>query len=179
MSHRRSMLVVAALLAITLGLAQPGLAFGYRDTGFDPRDRTGDPDIRSTTRKVRAGPEGRAWLVVDIRVYESFSSYWSATAKLDSRKGRFADYRLSFGDPVTDPPWCRLRAVGSKETERGQVLIEPQVTGSKLAGCRVPLRWVRPTKEIRWKVISPHGFEDYQSDIVEYAPDGRGWYPKP
>jgi hypothetical protein len=42
-----------------------------------------------------------------------------------------------------------------------------------MARCRVPAGTVRPTKRIRWKLISITGYEDGET---EYAPNNRGWY---
>ena len=50
------------------------------------------------------------------------------------------------------------------------------LSGSR-ATCRVPLRWVHPTKRIRWRLISPEGLEaGTEPGVDEYAPNDRGWY---
>lgn len=151
--------------------------FGYVDKGLDPDDRPidrtsccqQDPDIRSSTRRVWEGKAGRRWLSVSFRAYEPLSGYWSVTVGLDSRGGRFVDHWMHFGDDGLGQTSCFLgsgKRLGTYHAPR---------FGDR-ASCRVPLRWVAPSKHIRWKLFSPKGFEGTGVRIDEYAPD-RGWYP--
>jgi hypothetical protein len=150
--------------------------FGYVDTGLDPDDRPidrtsccqQDPDIRSSTRRVWEGKAGMHWLSVNFRAFEPLSGYWSVTVGLDSRGGRFVDHRMHFGDDGLGQTSCFL---GSGK--RLGIYHAPRF-GDR-ASCRVPLRWVAPSKRIRWKLFSPKGFEGTGVRIDEYAPD-RGWY---
>lgn len=151
--------------------------FGYVDKGLDPDDRPidrtsccqQDPDIRSSTRRVWEDKAGRRWLSVNFRAYEVLSGYWSVIARLDSRGGKFAEYRMTIYDDGVGQAGCYL---GSRN-RFGTYRVRLQADGAR---CRVPLRWVAPSKHIRWKLFSPKGFEGTSVRIDEYAPD-RGWYP--
>ena len=153
------------LLAATLviALASPASAFGYRATGFDPNDRGGNrPDISSTSRKVWAASNGHSYLTVTIRTYEDLPSWFDALVVLDSRGGPLRDLRMHIWDNGDDGHGCDVEGKEGAFRERG-----------RWASCRVPLRYVHPTKRIRWKVLSVAGFDVANPD---YAPNDRGWY---
>lgn len=157
--------------------ATSGSAFGYLDKGLDPDDRPidrtsccqQDPDIRSSTRRIWEDGAGTRWLSVDFRAFEVLSGYWSVIARLDSRGGRFADYRMTIYDDGVGQAGCYL----GSHNRFGTYRVPLQADGAR---CRVPLRWVAPSKHIRWKLFSPKGLEGTGVRIREYAPD-RGWYP--
>jgi hypothetical protein len=153
------------LLAATLviALVSPASAFGYRATGFDPNDRGGSrPDISSTSRKVWAGSNGHSYLTVTIRTYEALPSWFDARVGLDSRGGLLRDLRMHIWNNGADGHGCDVEARKGAFREHG-----------RWASCRVPLRYVHPTKRIRWKVLSLAGFDVGNPD---YAPNDRGWY---
>jgi hypothetical protein len=39
----------------------------------------------------------------------------------------------------------------------------------------MPLRWVDPTKRIRWRIFAPRLY--FEDDVPDRAPDA-GWYPR-
>ena len=153
----------------------------YVDVGFDPDDRPvdqgsccqQDPDIRSTRRKVWVDTHDRRWLSVAFRSYEPLLAYWTVIVRLDTRAGPRVDARMAIFDPGTSPPgcWVRFRSMGPRR-EGGY---HAPVFGDR-ATCRVPLRWVHPDKQIRWKLFSPAGLEGTEAGVDEYAPNDRGWY---
>src|SRR4051812_41165771 len=100
-------LAVLLAISIVLGLANAAYAFGYRDTGLDPNDRGSKrPDIRSTTRKVWAAPNGHRYLTVTLRTYEDLPSWWTAAIALDSRRGSLRDFRMETWNNGADGHGC-------------------------------------------------------------------------
>lgn len=170
MPRRAMMLVVSVVVVLTVLLPETASAFGYKDTGFDEREgKLVNLDIRSTTRKVWASPDGRGWLTIQIRSYEPLGHDWFAEARIDSRDGPLTDYRLRlywhFG-----LEFCGVRHGSSAHWTQGSLIWG----GSEdtWAICRVPLHLVRPNKPIRWKVFGINN----RNEIDEFAPSGRGWY---
>jgi hypothetical protein len=158
----------AGLMASTTTLAMAG----YRDTGYDPDEigREGGmaPDIRSTTRRV-GQMDGRRILAIIVHAYEDFTVYWSVEARLDSRDGPRADYLLDLFNLDNGGSGCYVYEPGEWEQRVDGKFAQ---SGSR-AVCRVPAGLVRPTKKIRWKLISPSLNQD---SPTEHAPDSRGWY---
>jgi len=149
--------------SVVLGLANPAHAFGYRDTGLDPNDRgSKSPDISSTTRKVRATPNGHRFLTVTLRTYEDLPSWWIGAIALDSRAGSLRDFRMEMWNNGADGHGCVVDGKAGAFHQRG-----------RWGRCRVPLRFAHPRKLIRWKVLSLAAFDVGNPD---YAPNDRGWY---
>jgi hypothetical protein len=173
--------VVATVLMVMS--AAPAAAFAYKDTGYDPDDRPidktscrqQDPDIRSTTRKVWTDQRGRVWLSVTLRTFDLFTGYWIVIARLDARGGPLKESRLVMDDPGDNAPGCFWQRMSNHHHHRGNY---STVMYGKRATCRVPLRWLRSNKHIRWKLFSPKRLEGTGGlRKVEYAPDRRAWYP--
>ena len=163
------MRVVLATILATL-LLTPAPALAYRDKGHDPDDRPAlgfDPDIRATVRSVWLTEHAGRQLRVKFRAYERLGVWWFVNVRLDSRGGPQVDYVIFLSDQDLGGSGCAIR--------RG--LPGPPVEGSfsqerDRASCRVPARLVRPTKKIRWKLVSPSGY-DGTSDA---APNGSRWF---
>jgi hypothetical protein len=154
-------------------LALPaGSALAYRDSGFDPDDRSSventEPDIRSTVRTVRITEGGRA-LRVKFRTYEDLGRFWAVTVNLDSQRGLGDDYFMKMWNVgFRDGEGCWVyrrhhldRAILGAFLQRGD-----------MARCAVPVRTVHPTKRIRWRLLAPSLY----SNTHDVAPD-HGWYP--
>ena len=174
---------------MVLGIAPPmtatvarGREIEYVDVGHDPNDRNydetsccqQDPDIRWTTRKLWVDERDRAWLTIKFQAYEIFTGYWSVIARLDSRGGPRADYRLQVrddGSVVT----CSITSRRTSDVRRGQA--RQGLSSGRPATCRVPLGFVHRDKRIRWRLFSPAEVpgEGSEPSSDEYAPD-RGWY---
>ena len=149
--------------ALLIALASPAGAFGYRATGFDPSDRGGkQPDISSTTRRVRAAPNGHAYLTVTLRTYEDLPSWWTAVIVLDAQGGPLRDSRMDIWENAEDGHGCNVDGRQGTFHKRG-----------RWASCRIPFRYVHPDKRIRWKVVSLAAFDVGNAD---YAPNDRGWF---
>lgn len=173
---RRSLLALLVVLATA--------AFGYEDTGFDPDDtqncalpetpedcdetRIGNPDIRSATRKVRQTDDGRRFLSVTIRSYEPVMrrDAWVGKIWLDSRGDNRADHRLVFRTFMVSR--CGV------DDRMGMRIGHLRLT-DHAATCIVPLRFLEPTKRIRWRVQTAYYFPEPYS-TVDVAPNGGGWY---
>jgi hypothetical protein len=158
--------VVVALAAVLLGstpAANAGM-FGYRDTGSDPNDVQGVRvvDVRSTTRKVWHDDEGDRWLSITIRSYDRLGPHWSFRVVIDSAHGGRQDSKFEFTKRYAQA-FCDWFVHGSGFEGRLSIF-ERRVT------CRIPLRYVEPTKPIRWKLIDAG-----RGDGEEFAPD-QGWY---
>jgi hypothetical protein len=168
--------VAVVTVALMMSAATAASAFGYRDRGFDPDDRSSGPDIRSTTRKVWVGPHGHAWLTIRLDAYTAFGLYWEAIVRLDAEGGPLADHRMTLHWLDLSGTRCGVRDVHRHRSVEGLFRQGDGISqDSTWASCRVPLRAVDPTKRIRWKVL---GVDLYGGDTVydEFAPNGRGWY---
>jgi hypothetical protein len=178
-------LIVTCTIIATLGLGSTTVAarttdpgrIRYRDTGFDPDDRPNvddygvrDPDIRSSTRMVSVDQDGR-WLLVKFRTYDYLLGYWTVRVYLDVRGGPSKDRRMRLRDTGTGQAGCSFQVRPGGAWLRGEYRDLASLDG---AWCRVPLRWVHPTKRIRWTLFSPKSLES-GNRIDEYAPD-LGWY---
>jgi hypothetical protein len=168
---RRPVVVFAvSIVTLTVLLPDAASAFGYKDTGFDAReDKRVDLDIRSTTRKVWASQDGRGWLTIRARSYEPMGDEWFAEARIDSRGGPLTDYRVRLYW-VFEEGFCGVRHKRSVNWAEGS--LRPFDRHDTWSSCTVPLRLVRPNKEIRWKVFAMT--ETYE--IYEHAPSDHGWY---
>lgn len=153
----------------------------YVDTGYDPDDVPidegsccqQDPDVRSTTRKVATSTKGGRSLFITFRAYEPLEGYWTVHVLLDTRGGPRADAKMRLADSGVGPTRCGVRFLA--QGPRRQGILQLPRFGDR-ATCRVPLRWVHPSKRIRWKLVSPAGVEGTEPGVDEYAPDDRGWY---
>jgi hypothetical protein len=177
--------IVACTIIATLGLGSSTAAaqttdtgrIRYRDTGFDPDDRPAtnnccvrDPDIRSSTRTVLVDHEG-SWLLVKFRTYDYLLGYWTVRVSFDARGGPSKDRRMRLTDNGSGRAHCSFQARAGASWLLGDYRERASSDGAR---CRVPLRWVRPNKRIRWKLFSPKSLESGKR-IDEYAPD-LGWY---
>lgn len=156
----------------------------YEDTGYDPDDRPidetsccqQDPDIRASTRKIWVDRLGHGLLTINFRAFEYLRGYWTVIARLDSRGGPRADYRMKLYERGDGPIFCWTISRRSSSRQHGEARWLPNSAASAVgAACDVPLRFIRRDKRIRWWLFSPLGFEGKESRIDEFAPD-RGWY---
>lgn len=169
---RRSAIALGVVTLATSTLLGPA-ALAYVDVGHDPDDRAitgsppigGDPDIRSSIRRVEQRRGGRM-LVMVIRAYEDFTMYWTIDARLDSRGGRRADKVLHLYNADTGGAGCY---VGRGAQIRSLYFRQVGPT----ARCRIAIRLLKPTKEIRWRLVSETLYEGGEREV---APNGRGWY---
>ena len=183
MIRRLISLTVIGVSVVTLTAGPAAAAVRYKDTGFDANDRSPghnccyiDPDIRSSTRKVWVDRKGRSWLTVTFRTYDWMAGGpYEAFVRLDSRGGPLAEGRMHIFDSGEGPPFgCTLRSLASGTIRRG-VLILPDFDSEgsgRRAACRVPLRWLKPNKQIRWGLYSPPGLGKDE----DFAPVRGGWY---
>jgi hypothetical protein len=169
---------LTAVLVLSIVLASD-VAQGYEDTGFDPDDRaqtafdvgSGDPDIRSTTRKVWRADSGRRRLKIRVRTYDLINFGWEVEVLLDSRAGPRRDAVMHIMDDESeDRCWIHPRARPGQSYEGTERIPEP-ITSHR-ASCVVPLSEVRPTKRIRWRLRS---ISWWVEDNPERAPN-RGFY---
>lgn len=153
----------------------------YKDTGYDPNDVPvdegsccqQDPDVRSSTRKVATNSSGGRSLYITFRTFDSLQGYWTVQVFLDTRGGPQADAKMRMHDTGVGPFRCGVRFLAQGPRRRGKLTLI--AGGGDRATCRVPLRWVRPTKPIRWRLVSRAGVEGTEPGVDEFAPD-RGWY---
>jgi hypothetical protein len=184
---RRAVVAVVAAALATAALTLPATATTvvrkdqlYKDTGYDPNDVQidegsccqQDPDIRSTTRKVAEGSRGRS-LFITFRTYEPLQGYWTVRVWLDTRGGRASDAKMRLHDSGLGRVRCGVRFLAEGPRRQGRLLLP---TSGDRATCRVPLRWVHPSKRIRWKLFSAAGVEGTEPGVDDYAPDDRRWY---
>jgi hypothetical protein len=167
---RTAKLVFCLILVSVMMGSEPVSA--YEDIGYDPDDRPttssppfGDPDVRSTVRRVERNPNGKV-LVLVIRAYEDFSMYWFIDAFLDTRGGGRADHVVHLFNGDTGPVGCSI----SRENRDRRLHFRQH---GKAVFCRVPIRFLEPSKRIRWRLVSETFYEDGEREI---APNGGGWY---
>ena len=150
------------------------------DTGYDPDDIPidegsccqQDPDVKSTSRKVATGTRGRS-LFMTFRTYERLQGFWTVRVPLDTRGGPRVDARMSLRDSGVGPTRCGVRFLAKGPRRQGTLNLP---LFGRRATCRVPLRWVHPSKRIRWKLHSLAGVEGTEPGVDDYAPNDRGWY---
>lgn len=184
---RRAILALVAAATVTTALTTTASASTvvrrdpvYEDTGYDPNDIPidegsccqQDPDVRSTTRKVASSTRGTS-LFITFRAYEPLQGYWTVRVKLDTRSGPRSDAKMRLHDSGVGPARCGVRFLPEGPRRRGKLVLP---TSGDRATCRVPLRWVHPSKRIRWKLFSPAGTEGTEPGVDEYAPDDRRWF---
>lgn len=160
--------LVALLFIGLLGIPQGWASAEYADTAFDPDDRRVlalDPDIRSTTRRVTVR-DGHRFLTIAFHAYEALGDYWFVRTRLDSRAGPERDYKMLIANEEGGA--CLLYRP-HEDSVRGKFS-----QASHRAACRIPARFVRPTKQIRWKIFSPSG---YSHGNKEYVPNDGRWLP--
>ena len=141
----------------------PASAFDYSDSGTDPNDVSGFMDIASTNRTVGAANDGRRYLLVQFRTFESLdiNYYFEVTVRLDTRGGPKSDLTVVMGSYDMSGSTCHL-ASGYRDFG---------FRWHDSAGwCSLPLRLAGPTKPIRWKLISTLG-----PGSPDLAPN-VGWY---
>lgn len=164
-------LVVNTLVVAVLSTSvQPAAA--YVSSGRDPAEGLG-ADVIRTTRRVWVRDDGRRY--VDVRIQLSPEDqplfFFRIRVHLDTRGDASSDARMLLvaGDAASGArtPWCTVRALG--DTHEADLL----GIGSE-TGCRVRATWLRPTKEIRWRIAGELYYAPAPAD-VDLAPD-RGWY---
>jgi hypothetical protein len=137
--------------------------FGYSDTGTDPNDVTGFMDVSSTTRTVAAAKNGRRYLLVGFRTFESLdiNYYFEVTVRLDTRGGPKGDLTMVMGSFDMSGSTCHLASGYRDFGFRWH---------DSVGSCSIPLRLADPTKPIRWKLITTLG-----PGSPDFAPN-VGWY---
>jgi hypothetical protein len=162
------------VLAFTALALLPGRVLAYEDTGFDPDDRRplgSDPDLRSTTRTVWHGDDGRRRLRIRIQAYEPFGLWWFVEVRIDSRGGLATDFVMRIWNQDQSGKGCSIHPRGHPgQAERGRF-------GQRAdrARCTVLLSTVNPTKRLRWKLVSPTGYGPPGERDV--APNDLTFYP--
>jgi hypothetical protein len=165
----RSLLVLAAAFTLLPGHA---LAYEYRDTGYDPDDRSDYPDIRDTTRRVWT-QDGRRYLRITFNADEKLdfaSAYWKVRAKLDTRGDSSFDAVMRLWDLDMKGFGCVARALGAAQGDGVEGKYHQRSHG---ASCRIRTGRFRLTKEVRWRLTSP---TLHTGGEPEVAPNG-GVYP--
>lgn len=159
-----SLAVIAAMLVTTPA------AFALH--AVDPDDVEGGIDIADTEVKIREIEPGVFRMrLIAIRYDEPFdfsegkgSVYW----QLDTRGAGKADYEaFVFGDPEAEPAadaFCLFRSLRTGRERYVRVLVNENV-----ALCGFPKRYVRITKDIRWRAAGR------LAGVIDRAPD-TGWY---
>jgi hypothetical protein len=185
---RRWTIVFAGAL-ISLGVALPvtaaeerGPEIQYVDVGFDPDDRPydetsccqQDPDIRTTTRKLWVDGRERAWLTIKFQAYETFIGYWSVIARLDSRGGPRADYRMTIRDDASRVR-CWIASRRSSAVRRGTSAPRPvQREACDLPGA-ARVRAPGQADQVEVVLTGRGPGEGSEPSTEEYAPDDGGY----
>lgn len=110
--------------------------------------------------------DGHRLLTIAIRAYEALGEWWFVRPRLDSRAGPELDYKMLIANE--EGGGCLL-CRPHNDSVRGKF----SQAGHR-AACRIPARFVRPTKRIRWKVSSPSGYSRRNKD---YVPNDGRWLP--
>jgi hypothetical protein len=156
--------VVAAMLLVTPA------AFALH--AVDPNDVKGGIDIADSEVKIRQiSPGVFRMRLIAIRYDEAFdfsegkgSVYW----QLDTRGDGRADYEAYvFGDPKAVPAadvFCLFKSLRGPHEEYVKALVNENV-----ALCGFPKRFVKITKDIRWRLAGR------LEGVIDRAPN-VGWY---
>jgi len=171
------LVAVLTLAAPAAPLANDGstsrAAVGYRDVGYDPNDRPVvgyDPDIRSSLRRVYPTDDGRM-LKVKVTAHERLGVWWYMEVFLDTRGGPEPDAKMFLANGDLSGRGCSIATLrGPDHWRRGRFRQHHRWTS-----CRVRAGFVKPDKRIRWRIVSPSGYEEPES-TTERAPN-HGWYP--
>jgi hypothetical protein len=175
---------------VTLGLfpstasAQPRWLARTFDTVDEPNcDPSVAPclgwDIRTVTVKIRDADNGRAYLTLTLRSYTAQGGFASGIA-LDTRGGPRADYREYLDqarlaeETIGGPGRARCGVRPARPDSHIWLGAFRRFNDGSVATCRVPLRWVKPTRSIRWHVWTEDLFpQPYKT--LDVSPD-RGWW---
>jgi hypothetical protein len=163
--------VVAICLAFLLPASS---ALAYQDVRLDPNDRPAvgyDPDIRSTGRVVSATAQGVRWLRVGFRAYEPLGVWWFVNVYIDSKGGPQADYLMRLANADLSGKGCDISPVGGGGADRSKGRFRQH---GDQATCSVRLSRLVHTKRIRWRLVSPSGYDS--PGKTDIAPNGGGWY---
>ena len=168
----RSALLVALCMALLLPASS---ALAYQDVRLDPNDRPAvgyDPDIRSTGRVVYTTAQGVRRLRVGFRAYEPLGVWWTVDVYIDSKGGPRADYVMKLANTdVTAGKGCGITPVGGGGADRRKGRFRQH---GDQATCSVRLSLLVHTKRIRWRLVSPSGYDP--PGTTDIAPNGGGWY---
>ncbi|MGH2629763.1 MAG: hypothetical protein ACRDHI_04285 [Actinomycetota bacterium] len=159
-------LIPACILATVLGVVPAEAVVLDRDTGFDARDMDPqEPDIASTTRKLSTH-QGRRVLAIIVRFYDRDAG-WPLRVHLDATGGRRVDHVMNaFGEECfVWPKGDRNAGKSGRASARGDRFV-----------CRVPARWVSPTKSISWKVCTRPPEDPSPGFEIDHAPSDQEWY---
>jgi hypothetical protein len=187
---RRIALLGAAIFLIGLFPSAASAELRWRGRTFDARELPTIPgcpatspcygfDIRTVTVKIRDADNGRAYLTITLRSFTPHGGFASGVA-LDTRHGPRADFRAYLDQARLaeqtlrgpGPARCGVRGAHPDSHIRLGVFRKPK-QGS-VATCRLPLRWVRPTHSIRWRVWTEDLFpQPYSTHDV--SPDRSLW----
>jgi len=175
-SRRFVLLLVGVLIMMVVAIEPAG---AYVDTGRDDADPGTYFDIASTSRAVWFESGGvrrlRIWVAGTEPLYE-FAPL-KLRIRLDTHGDQSADALMVIrnGDSASgDRVGCVVVAGGV--VREGSWLTDPPPSSGVPAyydriGCQIQTRFLRPTKQIRWRVTSA-AFSGMSADR---APD-RGWY---
>jgi len=169
--HRRARGLITSAIVAMVVLCVPR-AEAYVSAGSDPRgDATGPAkiaDIVATTRAVWRNDEGRRWLKVAFHTGRRLrSATLDVDVRIDSHGDRRTDHLISF-----------FIDGSRKACNMGKAIAPLNRIGhsrmfGRFASCNVPLRWVTPSKRIRWRILSQP--REGGLDQEDHAPD-NGWY---
>jgi hypothetical protein len=135
-------------------------------------------DIRTVTLKIWVAHDGRSYLTITLRSFSPQGGFASGVA-LDSRGGPRADYRAYLNQPrrAEEMPMgpghsrCGVRVARPESTIRHGSF--RRLHDGSVATCRLPLRWVKPTRSIRWRVWTDDLFPQ-PFPTLDRSPDS-GW----
>lgn len=135
-------------------------------------------DIRTVTVKIRDADNGRAYLTITLRSYTAQGGFASGVA-LDTRGGPRADYRGYLDqarlaeETIGGPGRARCGFRAARPDSHIRLGAFRHFNEGSVATCRVPLRWVRPTRSIRWRVWTEDLFPQ-PAPTLDRSPDS-GW----
>lgn len=183
----RGAIVAAAIIVLGLLPSTASAEVRWLRREFDPRDLPScGPDclpvpgwdVRSVTLRIRLADNGRRYLTITLRSYDPQGGFASGIA-LDTKGGPRADFRAYLdqartADELPAGPGrarCGVRpARPESDIRRGAFR---HFNDGSVATCRLPLRWVEPTRSIRWHVWTRDLFPQ-PWPTLDRAPD-RGW----
>ncbi len=179
--------VIALTVTVVLLPLTAHASIGWGETGRDPADLgcpdDGEPpclgfDIRSTSLRIVGVDGGRRYLTITLRSYDRPLRGWLSGITIDASGGPKPDRRAFLSNPLgasmPQTVRCGIKTADPESKWReGDYRVRRKGT---VASCRVPLRWVAPTKRpIRWHVRTDWVFPEPFS-LLDRAPD-HGWYP--
>jgi hypothetical protein len=179
-----------AVAFLSLGPAAASAGPRWIERGLDARELTTEVgcgtdypclgwDMRSITMKIRDAENGRSYFIITLRAYNPHCCFASGIA-LDTTGGPRADLRAYLDQArVADdtvagpgPSTCGVRR--ARPDSRIHHGVYRHYNHGSVATCRLPLRWLRPTRHVRWHIWTDDLFpQPYRTRDV--APDGSWW----